>query len=77
MSDRERAYRTRDEEQQWQQNDPIAGLVRHILENNHATQAELDRIVEETKQEIVTAIEFAKAAPLPHPDEVTQHVYAN
>ena len=76
MSDRDRAYRTREEEQRWQQHDPINRLAQQLLAGGQVAQSDLDAIVNDTKHEIAAAIEFAQAAPLPNPDEVTQHVYA-
>ncbi len=75
MSDRDRAYRTREEEAEWRKNDPIDRLARQLLAKQ-TPQADLEAIIADVKREIEAAIEFAKAAPLPDPQEVTQHVYA-
>lgn len=77
MSDRDRAYRTREEEQRWRQNDPIDRLTRLMLTDEQFTQATLDEVNATIKREIAYAVESAKAAPLPGPEEVTQHVYAD
>jgi len=77
MSDRDRSYRSREEEQQWrQQRDPIEGLAKRLLEDGCATPQELDSIQAEVKQEILAGVEFATQAPFPNPDEVNKHVYA-
>lgn len=77
MSDRDRAYRTREEEQRWRQNDPIDRLARLMLTDEQFTQTTLDEVNATIKREIADAVESAKAAPLPSPEEVTQHVYAD
>lgn len=75
MSDRDRSYRTRDEEAVWHENDPIERLTRHLIENGQAAQADLDRIADEVRAENLSAIEFGTAAPYPSVDEVALHVY--
>jgi len=78
MSDRDRPYRSREEEREWRaQRDPIDRLVHWLKENGHATKSDLDSIDEEVQQQIASAIEFAKNAPEPDPSEVGMHVYAD
>lgn len=77
MSDRDRPYRSREEEQQWRQRrDPISSLANRLIEEAYATRSELDSIQGEVKQKIAEGIEFGTKAPFPDPDEVTKHVYA-
>jgi pyruvate dehydrogenase E1 component alpha subunit len=78
MSDRDRPYRSREEENEWRaERDPVLRLVRWLKENDHASQSALDAIYEEVQQTIASAIEFAKNAPDPDPGEVRMHVYAD
>lgn len=78
MGDRNRAYRSREEEREWrEQRDPLDRLVKQLIEGDKATQSDLDSIRAEVMREIAAAIEFAKNAPFPDPDEVSKHVYAN
>jgi pyruvate dehydrogenase E1 component alpha subunit len=77
MSDSDRPYREREEEQIWAQRDPIRQYNRYLIENGHSSEAEMDGIVAEIKQEIEAAIAFGEAAPYPTADEVTRHVFAN
>src|SRR2546422_5753444 len=68
MSDRERPYRSREEENEWRaKRDPVQRLLRWLKENGHATQPALYAIYEEGQQTIASAIEFAKNAPDPEP----------
>jgi TPP-dependent pyruvate/acetoin dehydrogenase alpha subunit len=77
MSDPDRPYRTREEEEIWRARDPIVRLGEHILNSGVATQESLDTIAVEAEQEMHEGVEFAKAAPYPAPEEVRDHVYAS
>ncbi len=78
MGDRERAYRTREEENQWrQQHDPVDRLTKLLTELGHVNPSDLEPIHAEVKQEIAQAVEFAQRAPFPELEEVTKHVYAD
>jgi acetoin:2,6-dichlorophenolindophenol oxidoreductase subunit alpha len=78
MSDRERPYRTREEENQWRtQRDPIDRFSRHLVEIGSASQSELDAIDSRIKADLASAIEFARQSPLPDSGEVTLHVFAD
>ena len=74
-SDRERAYRTREEEEMWRGRDPIERLGNVLLSNGETTSSDLESIAQEVKAEMLEAVEFAKEAPFPPPEEVSQHVY--
>jgi pyruvate dehydrogenase E1 component alpha subunit len=76
MSDRDRPYRTRDEEQEWRKLDPIERLGNTLLTTHHVTQTELDAITQEVNQAMADAIEFGMKADYPDPQEVKQHVFA-
>ena len=78
MSDPNRPYRSREEEQEWrEQRDPIDRLATQLMEAGEVTRSNLDSIQDTVRQEIRAAVEFAKKAPLPDPREVTKHVYAD
>jgi acetoin:2,6-dichlorophenolindophenol oxidoreductase subunit alpha len=78
MSDRERPYRSRDEENEWRtQRDPIDRLSRHLIETGSATRSELDSIESRIKGDLAAAIEFARSSPLPNSGEVIMHVFAD
>jgi pyruvate dehydrogenase E1 component alpha subunit len=69
-------YRTRDEVSQKRQNDPIPRFCRHLLDQGLATEAELDGIAEAIRQEMLEAVAFAKASPLPDPSTAMDYIYA-
>ena len=78
MSDRTRPYRSREEEDEWRsKRDPIERLKKQLLEAGHFSQAELEAVEQEVKQEVDEAAETAKKAPFPDPEEVTRHVFSD
>jgi TPP-dependent pyruvate/acetoin dehydrogenase alpha subunit len=77
MADRDRSYRTQEEEQAWRERDPIICFARYLTADGSAQQSELDAITEEVKRSILAAVDFGKAAPFPAAEEVTYHVYAD
>ena len=78
MSDRDRPYRTREEEEQWRDNrDPIDNFAQFLLNSGQVTTSELETIQNQIKQDIEQAIAFAENAPSPEPQEAKNHVYAD
>ena len=78
MSDRDRPYRSREEERTWRtERDPIERMTNLLKEDGYATQAELDSVYAQVQQKIAAAIEFAKNGQDPDPSEVRMHVYAD
>jgi len=75
MSDLDRPYRTREEEETWRERDAIASMATYLIEDGAATQAELDEIGDAISSEMAAAVAHAKAAPFPSPAEVTEHLY--
>jgi pyruvate dehydrogenase E1 component alpha subunit len=69
-------YRERSEVQSWRQYDPIPRFRAYLEGQGIATAAELDAIVEEVKQEIDDAVEFARASPEPDPATNMDYIYA-
>jgi acetoin:2,6-dichlorophenolindophenol oxidoreductase subunit alpha len=72
-----RYYRSREEEEQWQQTrDPLQNLATFLLLHEVVDQPTLDRLQEEANAEIDRAAQWAISAPFPDPSEVDMHVYA-
>jgi TPP-dependent pyruvate/acetoin dehydrogenase alpha subunit len=65
-----RGYRTREEEQQWAERDPLLVLARRLDEKTVA------RLEAEVKTELDEAVEFARVSPHPDPADALEHVYA-
>jgi TPP-dependent pyruvate/acetoin dehydrogenase alpha subunit len=70
-------YRPKAEEQQWvSDRDPIKLLNDWLLKERLADAAALEKIGTDLTGEMDAAVEFAVSSPYPHPDEVTQDIYA-
>jgi pyruvate dehydrogenase E1 component alpha subunit len=75
MSD-PRKYRTKEEEIQYIDSDPITKVLKVIMDNKYASQEELDSIHKGVKQDILDAIKFAEESPFPKPEEMYEDIYA-
>ena len=75
MSD-PRKYRTKDEEEEYMDDDPITKVLKVIKENKYATEKQLEKIHEDTKKEILDAIKFAEDSPFPEPEAMYEDIYA-
>lgn len=71
----QRAYRTREEEQEWRRRDPIELLAGRLIETGLYTPDEVDAIRAEARETIDAATEFARRSPLPDVAELHDNVY--
>ena len=69
-------YRAASELATWEKNDPLVRLRNKLLDQGLITEVVLSSMTTELQAEINAAIQFAKSAPLPHPNQITNHVYA-
>src|SRR5215210_3854817 len=70
-------YRTKDEVEEYKQRDPIEMVLKTILENNFATQEELDGINKRVSDQVADSVKFAEESPWPADDELLKDVYAD
>jgi pyruvate dehydrogenase E1 component alpha subunit len=70
-----RTYRTRDEEAEWKEKDPIDRMRAWLLAEGHADEAAVAALLAEAEQVVQEAIDFAEASPLPHPDDLYADVF--
>jgi 2-oxoisovalerate dehydrogenase E1 component len=70
-----RAYRTKEEEKAWHDRDPITVLSNRLLDEQLATQEQLDQIKDKAFNTIETATQFGLDSPWPDPAELTKDVY--
>lgn len=63
-------YRTKDEENEYKERDPIAHVERVLLDNKFATQEQLEAIQAAVEKEIEACVEFADKSPLPPAEEL-------
>jgi len=71
-----RVYRSKEEEKEWRERDPIQRLARRLLEAGVATPEEVDGVLARAQEAIERATEFALSSPMPSPSEVADDVYA-
>jgi len=69
-------YRQRAEVDEYRQKDPIPRFYHYLADRGLAAPAELDRIADEIRQEMVDAIQFAKNSPQPDPSTAMDYIYA-
>lgn len=76
MGDPER-YRKAEEVHEWRANDPIGIFRRYILENNIASEEELDASDHEAEQIVEEAVQYAESSPEPDAEALYANVYVN
>jgi TPP-dependent pyruvate/acetoin dehydrogenase alpha subunit len=69
-------YRTRDEETQWRERDPITRLGRALLTAGRVAQADLDRVEVDVTAELDDAVAFAESSPDATASQAVEGVYA-
>lgn len=68
-------YRSKEEVEKWQEDDPIGILERHILSEKLADKDELEKIDKSVEKELDEAVHFAETSPLPAPEELYTNIY--
>ncbi len=67
-------YRTREEVQQWRQQDPVK-RARKLLLDSGEEESKLQAVDQEVERLIDEAVEFAEKSPEPSKDSVNEHVF--
>ena len=75
-SDDDRAYRTREEVEEWKQKDPIDRFERYLEKIGYLDKEAEKKVRLEIKMEIDKAQEYAENAPFASPESSLRHVYA-
>jgi pyruvate dehydrogenase E1 component alpha subunit len=70
-----RTYRTKAEEEEWADRDPIKRMGEHLLAQGLASQSALDQVEQDVTAAVDDAVAFAEASPAPEPEEALQHVF--
>ena len=68
-------YRTKDEVEEYKDQDPITKVTRTILDNNFATEVELKAIDDKITLIVDASVKFAEESPWPDDSEVYKDVY--
>lgn len=64
-------YRTKEELEEYQKQDPIERIKKYILDNEIAGEDKLDEITQKVEDEVMEAIDFAEESDFPD----TEHLY--
>ena len=76
MGDPER-YREKTEIEKWQKEDPIGIFRKYLLEEEIASEGELDDLETRVEAEVEDAVEFAESSPDPEPEALFENIYAD
>jgi pyruvate dehydrogenase E1 component alpha subunit len=68
-------YRSKEEVADYKKIDPIETTKISIIENGHATEAELDKMEEDIMAEVDESVAFSENSPYPNPADLFRHVY--
>ncbi len=68
-------YRSKDEVEEYKNQDPITKVAKTILENNYATEADLKAIDDKINSIVEASVKFAEESPWPDDSEVLKDVY--
>jgi len=71
-----RMYRTREEEAEWRERDPIHRLKQDLISVGLLNENEFNQMDEEVKEKIDIAMHYAENSPPPDPSELETDVYA-
>jgi pyruvate dehydrogenase E1 component alpha subunit len=69
-------YRTKEEVEDYKNQDPIEKVKATILSNKWLTEKQFEEIEEKIEKIVAESVEFAENSPLPDADEIYKDVYA-
>jgi len=73
----QRVYRTREEEAEWKERDPITVIRKRMIESKMATEAEMDAVEAKAAKTIEDSIAFALASAYPDVSELYNDIYVD
>lgn len=73
--DDDRAYRTREEVQEWKKRDPVVTFQQRLLDEGILTPEAVEEIQRKVKAVVDDATDYAEKAPLPDPATLERYVY--
>jgi pyruvate dehydrogenase E1 component alpha subunit len=68
-------YRSKDEVEEYKNQDPITKVANTILENKYASEADLKAIDDKISAIVEASVKFAEESPWPDDSEVLKDVY--
>ena len=70
-------YRSKEEVDEYKNQDPIQKVLKTILDNKFATQADIDAIDSKINSVVEESVQFAEESPWPDDSEVLKDVYVD
>jgi pyruvate dehydrogenase E1 component alpha subunit len=70
-----RTYRTREEEAEWKEKDPIVNFRKYLVNQANVNEVSLQQIEDGVEVTIKEAIDYAEASPLPKPEDIYVDVF--
>lgn len=70
-------YRTKEEVEEYKDKDPINQVLKTIMDNKWATEAEIEAINEKVRLEVEESVKFAEESPWPDDSELYQDIYSD
>lgn len=74
MSDPQK-YRSKEEVEEYKEKDPIETTLKTIMDNQYATEAEIEAINERVRLQVNDSVDFAEESEWPSDDELLKDVY--
>lgn len=71
-----RSYRTRDEEREWKDRDPIEVLRQEMADLSFLRDGDYDAVEKAVEEKLAAAMAYAEASPVPAPSELETDVFA-
>ncbi len=68
-------YRTKEELEEYKEQDPINAVLKTITDNKWATEDQIEQINEKVRLEIEEAVKFAEESPYPDDSELYKDIY--
>ncbi len=72
-----KVYRTKEEEEEWKEKDPIANFEQILIKQDLLGEDKIKEIKDEVDAEVKEAVEFAKESPYPDKEEIFDDVYVD
>lgn len=70
-------YRTKQEVDDWKKKDPILKFKVYLIDNDVATDAELDELDAKSKERVEESVKFAQSSPDPNLESAFEDVFAD
>lgn len=69
-------YRTKEEEEEWKQRDPIKRYQEKLIKRGVITESDVEKMKQEIQKILDEAVKFADESPYPEPSEIFEDIYA-